>query len=118
LAWSLAAGSSLTALLRLRPVSRLFAQFEKLGIAVKTLPADATENGAVQSRKDAALYGDFFRSQRDDIDGLVILLPNFGDEVAVAECISRAALNVPILLRTRAAIPQPTFWPRLNRSRG
>jgi L-fucose isomerase-like protein len=75
------------------------AHFKKLGIAVKTLPADATDNGAVQSRKDAALYADFFRSQRDDIDGLVILLPNFGDEVAVAECVSRAALNVPILLQ-------------------
>ncbi|MFG3595336.1 hypothetical protein [Bradyrhizobium sp. RDI18] len=75
------------------------AQLEKLGIAVKTLAADATDNGAVQSRKDAALYGDFFRSHRDDIDGLVFLLPNFGDEVAVAECVSRAALNVPILLQ-------------------
>jgi L-fucose isomerase-like protein len=75
------------------------AQFGKLGIAVKILPVDATENGAVQSRKDAALYADFFRSQRDDIDGLVILLPNFGDEVAIAECVSRAALNVPILLQ-------------------
>lgn len=74
-------------------------QFGKLGIAVKTLPPDATENGAVQSRKDAALYGDFLRSVRDDIDGLVILLPNFGDEVALAECVSRAALNVPILLQ-------------------
>lgn len=74
-------------------------QFEKLGVAIRTLPADATENGAVQSRKDAALYGDFFRSQRDDIDGLVILLPNFGDEVAIAECVSRAGLNVPILLQ-------------------
>lgn len=75
------------------------AQFKKLGIDVKTLPADLTENGAVQSRKDAALYGDFFRAQRDEIDGLVVLLPNFGDEVAIAECVSRAALNVPILLQ-------------------
>src|SRR5262249_23743952 len=75
------------------------AHFKRLGIAVKTLPADATENGAVQSRKDAALYGDFFRVQRDEIDGLVILLPNFGDEVAIAECVTRAALNVPILLQ-------------------
>jgi L-fucose isomerase-like protein len=75
------------------------AQLKKLGIAVKTLPADATVNGAVQSRKDAALYADFFRAHRDEIDGLAILLPNFGDEVAVSECISRAALNVPILLQ-------------------
>lgn len=75
------------------------AQLGKLGVAVKTLPAEATENGAVQSRKDAALYGDFFRAHRDEIDGLAILLPNFGDEVAIAECVSRAGLNVPILLQ-------------------
>jgi L-fucose isomerase-like protein len=79
--------------------AQVVAQLEKLGVAVKTMPAEATENGAVQSRKDAALYGDFFRAHRDEIDGLVILLPNFGDEVAISECVSRAALNVPILLQ-------------------
>jgi L-fucose isomerase-like protein len=75
------------------------ARFGELGLAVKTLPAEATDNGAVQSRKDAALYGDFFRAHRDEIDGLVILLPNFGDEVAIAECVARASLDVPILLQ-------------------
>jgi L-fucose isomerase-like protein len=75
------------------------AQLRKLGVNVKTLAVDATVNGALQSRQDAALYANFFRANRDEIDGLVILLPNFGDEVAVSECISRAALNVPILLQ-------------------
>lgn len=75
------------------------AHFHALGITAKILPVDATDNGAVQSRKDAGLYADFLRSHRDEIDGLVILLPNFGDEVAIAELVSRAALNVPILLQ-------------------
>jgi L-fucose isomerase-like protein len=79
--------------------AQLIAQLEKLGVAFQILPAEATDNGAVQSRKDAALYGDFFRAHRDEIDGLVILLPNFGDEIAVAEMVTRAALNVPILLQ-------------------
>src|SRR5581483_3990526 len=70
--------------------AQAIAQFGALGLAVKTLPAEATENGAVQSRRDAALYGDFFRAHRDEIDGIVILLPNFGDEVAIAECVTRA----------------------------
>ncbi len=39
-----------------------------------------------------------FRAQAERIDGLVICLPNFGDEIAVAELVSRARLNVPILL--------------------
>ena len=39
------------------------------------------------------------RPMRDEIDGLVICLPNFGDEIAVAELVNRARLDVPILLQ-------------------
>lgn len=75
------------------------AQLEKLGIRALTLPFEATVNGAVQSVADAVLYADFFRKQADKIDGLVICLPNFGDEIAIAELVNRAKLNVPILLQ-------------------
>ena len=75
------------------------AHLEALGIKALQLPADATKNGAVQSRQDARLYADFFRQHRDEIAGLVILLPNFGDEVAIAELVSLARLDVPILLQ-------------------
>ncbi len=71
----------------------------RLGIEVVTLPYEATANGAVQSIADAELYANHFKARRDDIDGLVICLPNFGDEIAIAELVSRAKLNVPILLQ-------------------
>ena len=74
-------------------------QLAALGIWGVSLPAEETLNGAVQSRADARLYADFFRSRRDDIDGLVILLPNFGDEIAIAELVDLARLDVPILLQ-------------------
>lgn len=77
----------------------LLAQMDKLGLVPITLPFEATENGAVQSIEDAKLYADHFKANQDDIDGLVISLPNFGDEIAVAELINRAKLNVPILLQ-------------------
>ena len=74
-------------------------QFGKLGIAVKTLPADATENGAVQSREDAAPYGDFFREHarrdrraRDPAAEFRRRDRNFRTR-------QRGALNVPILLQ-------------------
>lgn len=70
-----------------------------LGYEAVTLPFEATVNGAVQSITDAQLYADHFKAQRDNIDGLVICLPNFGDEIAVAELVNRAKLNVPILLQ-------------------
>ena len=77
----------------------VLAHLEALGITAHILPYDATVNGAVQSVPDADLYANFFRSLREDIDGLVICLPNFGDEIAIAELVNRAQLNVPILLQ-------------------
>lgn len=79
--------------------NEVLAQLEKLGINVITLPYEATENGAVQSIADAELYAKHFKEHRDEIDGLVICLPNFGDEIAIAELVNRAKLNVPILLQ-------------------
>ncbi|WP_116134096.1 L-fucose/L-arabinose isomerase family protein [Tropicimonas sp. IMCC34043] len=75
------------------------AHLERLGIDACILPFEATVNGAVQSIEDAKLYAAHFAQNRDLIDGLVICLPNFGDEIAVAELIARAKLNVPILLQ-------------------
>ncbi len=77
----------------------VLAQLEKLGVEVVTLPYEATANGAVQSVADADLYAAHFRAHAQRIDGLVICLPNFGDEIAIAELVNRARLNVPILLQ-------------------
>ncbi|SOC02468.1 L-fucose/L-arabinose isomerase family protein [Rhodobacter maris] len=77
----------------------VLAQLEKIGVKAVILPFEATANGAVQSIPDAELYARHFKAHRDEIDGLVICLPNFGDEIAVAELVNRAKLNVPILLQ-------------------
>ncbi|SOC03723.1 L-fucose isomerase-like protein [Rhodobacter sp. JA431] len=77
----------------------VLAQLEKIGVNAVILPFEATANGAVQSIADAELYARHFKAHRDEIDGLVICLPNFGDEIAVAELVNRAKLDVPILLQ-------------------
>ena len=77
----------------------VLAQLATLGVDAVTLPFEATENGAVQSVEDAKLYAEHFRAHAGEIDGLVICLPNFGDEIAIAELINRARLGVPILLQ-------------------
>lgn len=76
-----------------------FGACRALGIKALILPYEATANGAVQSIPDAELYASFFNQHRDEIDGLVICLPNFGDEIAIAELVSRAKLGVPILMQ-------------------
>ena len=78
---------------------QLIAQLGRLNVAYSILPVEATKNGAVQSRDDARRYAAHFREQRDAIDGLVICLPNFGDEIAIAELVAEARLGVPILLQ-------------------
>lgn len=79
--------------------SEVLDQFDTLGIEAVLPPQEMTEFGAVQSRADAALYAEFFRARRDEIDGMVVLLPNFGDEIAIVETVARAGLHVPILLQ-------------------
>jgi len=78
---------------------QLIAQLDRLNVGYDILPVEATKNGAVQSREDARVYAARFRQQRDTIDGLVICLPNFGDEIAIAELVGQAGLGVPILLQ-------------------
>lgn len=78
---------------------QLVAQLDRLNVGYKILPVEATKNGAVQSREDAHRYAAYFREQRDAIDGLVICLPNFGDEIAISELVDVARLGVPILLQ-------------------
>ena len=41
---------------------------------------------------------DLFRQQRDRIDGILVTLPNFGDERAVANTLRMADLHVPVLV--------------------
>jgi L-fucose isomerase-like protein len=58
-----------------------------------------TKLGAVETYNDAKKCADLFRQHRDEIDGILVLLPNFGDEKGVADAIQLAGLNVPILVQ-------------------
>ncbi len=78
---------------------QVLAQLAKLKIKALMLPAGETENGAVQSRQDAQRYANFFRQHRDEVDGVVVLLPNFGDEIAVIETLRLSDLRVPVLIQ-------------------
>lgn len=73
--------------------------FDNLQIESVTLPPNATPSGAIETEKDAAKLATLFKSRRDDIDGIIVILPNFGDEQAVAETLKAAALDVPVLIQ-------------------
>ena len=68
------------------------------GLEVVALPTDATKFGAVESLDDAHKCADLFKAIADKIDGVLVTLPNFGDERAVANTLRWANLDVPVLI--------------------
>ncbi|MEX0736110.1 MAG: L-fucose/L-arabinose isomerase family protein [Bacteroidota bacterium] len=68
------------------------------GIRTIALPIDATKYGAVESYADAQKCASLFREHRETLDGVIVTLPNFGDERAVADTLRLAGLNVPVLV--------------------
>jgi L-fucose isomerase-like protein len=77
----------------------ILATLEKLGIGVVTLPMSATKFGAVESVADAQKCADLFKQNAGKIDGILVTLPNFGDERAVANAIRWSGLRVPVLVQ-------------------
>jgi len=76
----------------------LLAVLDGIGVEYVIPPEEATGNGAIETAKDAAVCAELFRAKRDGIDGIVVVLPNFGDEIGVTETLLRARLDVPVLV--------------------
>ena len=68
------------------------------GINVVALGAEETPYGSVESLAEARKLADLFKANADEIDGVLVTLPNFGDERAIANTLRWAELDVPILI--------------------
>ncbi|MEQ2010074.1 MAG: L-fucose/L-arabinose isomerase family protein [Limisphaerales bacterium] len=75
------------------------ALFAKLGIRAIQLDDTATKLGGVETHADARKCADLFRRHADEIDGVLVCLPNFGDEKGVADTLKLARLNKPVLIQ-------------------
>lgn len=58
-----------------------------------------TQYGAVRTHEEAKVCARLFHEHRDEIDGILCILPNFGEELGVAEAIDLADLHVPVLVQ-------------------
>jgi L-fucose isomerase-like protein len=77
-------------------VVKLFAQ---RGINAVMVSPEETKLGGVETHADARKCADLFRRRRDEIDGVLVVLPNFGDEKGVADTLKLADLDVPVLVQ-------------------
>ena len=66
---------------------------KKLEYDYVILSDEDTQFGVVETYEDAKKCANLFRTNRDVIDGIIIILPNFGDEKGIAITLRLAELN-------------------------
>lgn len=69
------------------------------GIKVVVSGTGDTKCGAIETRDEAKKCAALFDAHRKEIDGVIVSLPNFGDERAIAETMKMSGLNVPVLVQ-------------------
>lgn len=79
--------------------SDLIAAFEKAGINPVMLEENETKLGGVETFQEAQKCAALFKRHADEIIGVLVVLPNFGDEKGIAETLKLAGLNVPVLIQ-------------------
>lgn len=78
---------------------KILRKLEEMGHKAVILSDTDTKYGAVETYDDAKKCAKLFKENREEIDGIIIILPNFGDEVGVVNAVDMAKLNVPVLVQ-------------------
>jgi L-fucose isomerase-like protein len=71
---------------------------EREGIRALLLDEQTSHLGGVQTYADAEACADLFRRHEREIHGVLVCLPNFGDEKAVVDTLRMSGSNVPLLV--------------------
>jgi L-fucose isomerase-like protein len=83
----------------------MLAAVEAAGARSVALSETESRHGAVETRAEAERCAELFRRNGDAIDGVVVTLPNFGDERAIADTLRLAGLRVPVLVQATPDTP-------------
>jgi len=78
---------------------------QQAGMDVVVLDADQSKYGAVETYEEAKRCAALFRANNDRIDGVIVSLPNFGDERAIADTLRLARLDLPVLVQATPDLP-------------
>ncbi|MFB6320614.1 L-fucose/L-arabinose isomerase family protein [Saccharicrinis sp. FJH54] len=78
---------------------KVLAKLEKMGYGTVILPESETPTGNIEGYADAVKCAKLFKENSDIIEGIIVVLPNFGDELGVVNSIKLSGLNVPVLVQ-------------------
>ncbi len=79
---------------------------ESAGIKAVALGLKESKYGAVETREESKACAELFKRHREQIDGIIVTLPNFGEERAIADTLRIADLRVPVLIQATPDEPQ------------
>ena len=72
---------------------------EKEGFNPICLTPEESKFGTVETLADSIACAELFRRNANKIDGVLVTLPNFGDERGIANAIRMSGLKVPVLVQ-------------------
>jgi L-fucose isomerase-like protein len=79
---------------------------ETAGMDVVALTPEESKYGAVETREESRRCAELFKKNADRIDGIIVTLPNFGEERAIADTLRLAGLRVPVLIQATPDDPK------------
>ena len=77
----------------------MISAIEKAGHKAIVLGAEESTHGAVETYDEALRCAELFKRHREEIDGIIVTLPNFGEERGIVDALRLSGLNVPVLVQ-------------------
>ena len=72
---------------------------EAAGATAIVLGPEQSKYGAVETYTEAQHCAELFKKHADEIDGIILTLPNFGEERGIVDAIRLSGLKVPVLVQ-------------------
>ena len=77
----------------------ILAVLQAAGAKAVVLGPEQSKYGAVETYDEAKRCAELFKQHADQIDGILVTLPNFGEERGIVDAIRLSGLKVPVLVQ-------------------
>ena len=77
----------------------IIAALEAAGARAVVLGPEESKHGAVETYAESQRCAELFKKHAEEIDGIIVTLPNFGEERGIVDAIRLSGLKVPVLVQ-------------------
>jgi L-fucose isomerase-like protein len=77
----------------------MIAALQLAGITPIVTTTEETSYGAVETYEEAMRCAELFKRHSEEIDGIIVTLPNFGEERGIVDALRLSGLKVPVLVQ-------------------